>query len=112
MKPLVVALLVSFMSVPGVAQQSVEQKALARRGQIKIWSGAALIGAGVIAVPVTAASTSEPRGAGATIGVGLLSAGGGLLWSGVQDQRKATRPATTFGALVGSRRALQIQRSW
>src|SRR4051794_8561627 len=112
MKAFAITLLALFITTPGFAQQTPEQTALTHRGQLKIWSGAILMGVGAIVVPVTAANESGARGVSTAVGVALLSAGGGLLWSGTQDQRKATRPTTTYGILVGERRGLHVQRSW
>ena len=44
--------------------------------------------------------------------VPLVALGTGLLWFGVQDQRKAVQPRTTFGVLVGRGAAVGIRRSW
>jgi hypothetical protein len=83
---------------------------VSNKGALKIWTGASLLVAGLIAVPITI--VPNDRYDPPAWSVGVMSAGGALIWWGVNDRRKATRPNTTLGVTIGHKRALQIRRSW
>ena len=83
------------------------------KGSVKIWVGSALVVAGAIAVPVTATHASQqPSDFAVVAGVGLLGAGGALIWSGVQDQRRASQPQTTVRFAFGRASVVQVRRAW
>lgn len=109
----IAVVIVLVVAAPAAASQSEERAALMRTGTIKLWLGAALAGAGAVVIPATAAHR-QPRARPLTpiMGVGLLSAGGSLIWLGVRDQRRAVQPATTVTVIVGRERGIQIRRSW
>src|SRR5436190_1705978 len=84
-----------------------------RKGSVKIWIGSAMVVAGAIAIPVTAThAAQQPSDFAVAAGVGLVGAGGALIWSGVQDQRRALRPQTTVRFAFGRANSMQICRSW
>jgi len=85
----------------------------AHKGQVKIWLGSAMVVAGAVAVPVTATHDSQqPSDVALVTGIGLVGAGSALIWSGVQNQRRALRPQTTVRFAFGRVNSLQIHRSW
>jgi protein-S-isoprenylcysteine O-methyltransferase Ste14 len=84
-----------------------------RHGKTKVLIGLALIGAGVLAVPVTAArSDTGPDGTEMATGLALVGIGSTLVWWGVRDQRRALKPSTSVGVMVGRSNGVQIRRSW
>jgi hypothetical protein len=111
MKKLVIALCVVLFARASSADPTDQQRAQMRRGSVKLWTGAVLLGAGAVTIPITGAG--EPHSGDASlIGVGMLGVGGALVWLGVQDQRNALRPSTTLGVSLGPRNAIQIRRRW
>ena len=100
-------------AAPAFAQQTDHRAALKRKGSIKVWVGAGLVGAGALALPLTAVAHTPSRDyRPPLIGVGLMATGGSLIWFGVQDQRKAMRPQTTIGVVIGRTSAVQIRKPW
>ena len=107
-----VTVVAALSATPVFAQQPTAQAALKRKGDIKVWIGAGLMGAGAFTVPATVGhkpgGTKDPNLAG----VGLLMAGSGILWWGFHDKRRAAQPSTTVGVAFGRVSAVQIRRSW
>ncbi len=114
MKTAVVALTLVLLTTTTLSSQQTDAKSrLMRKGRITIWSGVVLIGAGALAVPVTAAKPTPNHGSDPSVtGFGLVAAGGTLIWWGVQDQRRAAQPSTTFGVTIGRTNGIQIRRYW
>jgi uncharacterized membrane protein YfcA len=85
-----------------------------RSAERKILVGLAFVGAGAVMIPITTAvSHDAPQEPVAMSGVGLMAAGSALMWYGARDRRKAMRPRTTFGLMLGNNgRAVQVQRRW
>ena len=99
-------------ATPAFAQQGGGQAALKRKGDIKTWVGAGLMGVGAFTLPGTVGPTGRNDGDPPWVGIGLLTAGGGILLWGFQDKRNAVQPNTTVGVTVGRTSAVQIRRSW
>jgi hypothetical protein len=100
--------LVLFATTAAFGQATNQQ---AHKGRVKIWTGVGLLAAGLFVVPVTAAghtSSYDPP----VVGAALVAAGGSLIWWGVRDQRKAARPSTTFGVMLGRNSGIHIRRGW
>jgi hypothetical protein len=115
MKTLAIALaLAFFVSTEAFAQSADQKTALDHRGKVKMWLGAGLVGAGVFVMPVTAAGGQNgPIGEGArAAGVGLIAAGGTLIYLGGVDRHKANAPSTTIGVAVGKVTAIRFRRRW
>ena len=105
-------LLIVCFSAPAAAQQRDERAALKRKGSIKMWVGAALVGAGALAVPVTAVGPRRNGYDPKLLGVGLIGAGSALVWLGAQDRQKGMQPNTTVGVTIGRVQAVQFRRTW
>ena len=87
-----------------------EQAAQMRRGRIFTWLGIGMIGAGALILPITQShgqqrSTIVPA-------LSLMTGGSGLASWGAQEKRRATRPHTTVGVLVGRINGIQVRRDW
>ena len=90
---------------------STSQRSALRHGKAAVWAGVLMVGAGAFLLPVTAAG--EERGNGAMVAsAALMGAGAAVIYWGVKQQQKATRPSTSFGVAVGRRSALVVRRSW
>ena len=107
-----VTVLATFAATPAVAQQGGGQAALKRKGDIKTWVGVGLMGVGAFTLPGTVSPTGNNQGDPPWVGLGLLTAGGGILLWGFQDKRRAVQPNTTVGVTVGRVSAVHIRRSW
>ena len=55
---------------------------------------------------------AEPEGAGADYRIPMIAAGIGFTLAGLQDRERAARPSVTINGTVGSRKFVQISRSW
>src|SRR4051812_27171786 len=91
MKKLVMALCLVLFARASSADTTEQQRAQMHRGSVKILTGAVLIGAGAVSIPLTGVRESTSVSPSA-MGAGLIFAGGTLVWLGVQDQRHAVRP--------------------
>jgi hypothetical protein len=107
---IVLTMLMLFASALAFAQQTPSQMEQIHNGRVKVWLGLGLIGTGAWVIPLTA--TNSNSNGPATLGMGLIALGGGLVWLGVDQQRKAVQPETTFRLMVGRTKGVQIRRSW
>jgi hypothetical protein len=117
MKAIVITILIFTIFAPaGFAQQSQspkEDKAALRRGSLMMGIGAALVGAGVLMVPVTDTKASFRRDRSVMFaGLGSVATGSVLLWLGASDRRRVVQPQTTVGVTVGDHKGLQVRRTW
>jgi hypothetical protein len=112
MKATALALIVLYAAAPQVwAQETPEQAALIHKGNAKIWTGVILICAGAMMIPATITTESD-KSPVKTAGIGLVLAGGPLILLGARDHRKATRPQTTYGVVVGKTTGIEISHRW
>jgi hypothetical protein len=91
-KPVLAISLVLTLTTTSAAQDTESQQARARvhSGIVKMWIGVALIGAGAVVIPVTAARSGGAHdGTIATLGFGAVAGGASLVWWGVHEQRTA-----------------------
>ena len=93
------------------AQPRDQRAAQMHSGSVKIWAGVLMMAAGAVIIPVTV-GRAETHDANVGAGVALIGVGSAMLWWGVQDQRKAVGPQTTFGVMAGRRNGIAIQRRW
>ena len=117
MRSIVLTILLALFTCEVTTAQSVippRQATAVRGARIKIWTGIALLSAGAVMVPLTAANTSRgPAGNGVVVGsVGLIGVGSGLVYWGFRQQQKAVRPSTTFGVSLGRTSRIVVRRSW
>lgn len=114
MKSIFATLCVLVVATPTAFGQTPAQRAAqVHRGHVKMWTGAALLAGGFVIVPPTAAVHSTPHDAAIPVAaVGLMFAGGSLMYLGGRDVQRARRPALTFGVSVGRSSALQVRRNW
>ena len=108
--------LVALLFAPCVrAEQPTEDTAarrqLADRGTRRITIGVALLAAGAFVVPITSESAGR-KGPGQFIGIPVIAAGMGFTLAGLRDRERAARPSIIFRGAVGTRRLVQISRSW
>ena len=107
------SLLVLFGASSASAQGMDDQtRSQLHKGSMKIWVGTALVTAGALVIPATAANADPST---TELAVGLVAAGAGtwLIWSGFKQRRTAIQPQTDFGFVLGSsRKALVVRRSW
>lgn len=111
-----IATLMMLLAVSQASAQGVDEhqtKAQLHSGRVKVWLGTALVVTGAFVVPATAARGTADRGT-APLTVGLVTAGAGtwLVWSGFQQQRKAVRPHTDFGLVLGRQKSVVVRRHW
>lgn len=81
------------------------------RGNVKIWIGTALVVTGALIVPATAAN-GDPNTTEMTVGLVTIGTGTLLVWSGFQQRRRAVRPYTGFGLVLGRQKSIVVRRSW
>jgi hypothetical protein len=106
------SLFVLFVGITTTAQQP-QNPPRFHQGTRKIWTGALLVGAGALIVPFTATKPERsPTGAVVVAGVGTAALGTAMIWWGVQDHRKASRPHTGFAIILGRTQGVQIRRTW
>lgn len=112
--PLIALVLALFISTDAFAQTADKKAALEHSGRVKIWLGAGLAVAGVFVAPLTGAADSRgPIQENArAVGVGLMAAGGTLIYLGALDRRNANSPSSTIGIAVGKVTAIQFRRRW
>jgi hypothetical protein len=114
--PILAILLVFVMTATSSAQGTLTQEARAQlhSGSVKIWLGAALIGAGALAIPITAGSgVTGGIPAGAVLGgMSTVATGTYLVWLGAGQQRKAVGRSLTFGASIGRSTRIQVRKSF
>ena len=107
MKTALATLCLVLFATTMVFGQQTNQRA-PHKGRIKIWTGVVLVAAGLFVTPVTAmghtGNSYEPRVAG----VGVAAVGGTLIWWGMRDAKKATRPNKTFGVMVGPKSQIRL----
>jgi hypothetical protein len=114
--PELAILLVLSMTATAYAQDTLTQdeaRAQMHSGTVKVRLGIALIGAGSLAIPITAAKGRSRTREGVVIaGAGTIAAGTYLVWRGASEQRKAVGRALTFSAFVGRTTGIQIRKIW
>jgi hypothetical protein len=81
-------------------------------GRLKIWAGAGLLASGLFVMPVTAVGNDHGRYSVPLLSVGLVAAGGSLIYWGVRDKQKARQPNTTIGVTFRRSAGIQVRRSW
>ena len=107
-----VVALVLLLSVasPCAAQERDDRLRSSKR---KITVGLVMIGAGALIAPLTAINDGAYNDSAImTTGMGLIVVGGGVVWWGAGERRRALQPQTTIGVSVGRRAALQVVRVW
>jgi hypothetical protein len=81
-----------------------------------IWTGAGLIAAGLIVMPmkdspISASPDGSRVGRLPVIGLGLAATGGALIYWGMHHQKRA-HPNTTIGVTLRGSAGIQVRRSW
>src|SRR2546426_7321175 len=114
---LLAILLVLSMLATSSAQDTLTQeeaRAQMHRGSVKIRLGIALIGAGSLAIPITAGTSRSGTPDGSVIGAGFgtIAAGTYLVWRGTREQRKAAGRTLTFSAFLGRTTGIQVRKVW
>jgi hypothetical protein len=112
MRAIVAAVLfVLLTSQPSLAQAPApaDQARAMRQARLKIWTGIALISAGLIALPRTSGHSDGDR---VVASVATMGVGSGLVYWGFRQQQKAASPSTSFGIAVGRTTAIVIKRAW
>jgi hypothetical protein len=118
MRSILAALLLALLTATNGAAQTQptpDQSAAIHRARIKIWTGIALMAVGAIALPITAVQSRRDRhdNQGPVLAsLGAMAAGGGLVYWGFQQQRRAMSPSTSAGFLVGRTYGVVIRRLW
>jgi hypothetical protein len=107
MKTVVVVLCCVLFASQAFGQQPIQR----HPGRGKIRTGAALVTAGLIVMPLRVGN-GDGRYNVPLIGLGIAAAGGALIYWGVGDRRKAARPNTTIGVMLRRTAGVQIRRSW
>jgi hypothetical protein len=99
------------------ASQAFGQQAPQTQGRSKaIWTGAGLLAAGLIVMPmrhspISASPDGSTDGHLPVIGLGLAATGGALIYWGVHQQKRA-HPNTTIGVTFRRTAGIQVRRSW
>lgn len=113
MNRLLTFLLCISLTMAPVSAQAEQSPQRTHPGRAKIWIGAALIGTGVLVIPLSAAASEHTRYSHSeVIGFSLISAGGVMLWWGFSDRRKASRPQTNLGVTLGRTTSVQLRCVW
>jgi hypothetical protein len=100
------------------ASQAFGQQAPQTQGRSKaIWTGAGLLAAGLIVMPmrhspISASPDGSSDGRLPVIGLGLAATGGALIYWGIREQQKRAHPNTTIGVTFRRSAGIQIRRSW
>jgi hypothetical protein len=95
-----------------------QQATQTHQGRSKaIWTGAGLLAAGLIVMPmrhspISASPDASSDGRLPVIGLGLAATGGALIYWGVRDQQKRAHPNTTIGVTFRRSAGIQVRRSW
>jgi len=105
-----VLLFVLFVAPQAMAQETLQQTALVKKGRVKMWTGIALVGMGAFVLVPTA--TSGEDSSWSAPGAALVITGGSLIWFGYRDQHKALGPSTTFGVVVGKKTSFHLRHVW
>lgn len=113
---LVVIALIAFLFAPclrgeQVTEDSAPRRQLADKGMRKITIGIVLLTSGTFVVPITSAASGR-KGQGQLIGIPMIAAGMGFTLAGLHDRERSVRPSVTINGAVGSRKVVQISRSW
>ena len=114
MKTVILALCYVLFATQAFGQQAPQP----HKGRSKaIWTGAGLLVAGLIVMPMkhSPISSSPDGGSGRynapMIGLGLAATGGALIYWGVRDQRKRAHPNITIGVMFRRTAGIQIHRN-
>lgn len=112
MKTVICVLVCALMATASVSAQA-RTPTRAQNGRAKIWIGAALLGSGALLIPLTAPAGHQPRnGPSLEAGLGLMSAGGVMLWWGFNERRRAARPQAVLGVSLGRTSGVQVRCLW
>lgn len=104
-------LLMIAVSSPAFADQGQSSPSAVKNGSRKIWTGAALIAAGAVVMPITGvAYVSQARKA-----TGATLIGGGVAfvaWGARDRQRAQPGPSVQVGVRLGTASSIVVQRRW
>ena len=111
MKTGLVALLLVLLVVSSASAQPIDDqmRTEVRSGNLKLWTGMALIVGGAFIMP---SGKARPNDAWTAVGFGAVGAGTWLVWSGFQQRRRAVAPHTELGVALGRRTGVMIRRRW
>ena len=104
--------LVLCVTTMAFGQESRQKTSQLHKGRVKMWTGVALLAAGLFVIPLPAVGPTKSGYKPSPVGVELAAAGGSLIWWGVRDQQKSQTPNTKFGVIVGRTNEIQIRRRW
>ena len=109
----VAAVLITLLGATASAQQPPDERSRVRTAERQVHIGLTLIAAGALVMPATYLVSDQLRSGPAVTGVGLMMAGGCVVFLGMKDRQKAVRPAVTAVVNVSeSRAAVQFRKTW
>ena len=117
MRPIAIAIAFAFIVVAQPLAQQTPGAGTAeqlRRAERKITIGLVMMGVGALAAPLTslARRQGDPGGPVITTSISAIIVGGGLVWWGAVEHRKASNPQIGVGITFGRNVGVQIHRSW